>query len=138
MASRKGTKKGRTQAPRQTKAKQCIFAPNERTIPTSAAVTTVSTGAKSPTAQVKIPIPDEDTDPVGVRVVGWKVVAASTNADVKFNLGANFGKTVTVHVPADKRNATMALDVIGETDATYAMTFVTTVYYVNDAFRIST
>lgn len=89
-------------------------------------------------ARVAVPLPDASTDPAGVRVLGWRIMATSTEQDLKFNLGTSFGKSVTLFVPADKRpngkaNTPLILDVVGTTEQVYAVTFTNTVYYVVDA-----
>jgi hypothetical protein len=119
-------------------ARKYVFQPGERTIPTKVMSATVATGEKSPMARVAVPVPGIETDPAGVRVLGWKITASSTDPDLRFNLGARFGKNVTIHVPVEQRpngkqTVPLILDVIGTVEQTYAIMFTNTVYYIVDA-----
>lgn len=117
-----------------TKKKGHIFAINEKTIQSTTATDAVATGEKSPNAQVVVPIPGDETDPAGVKVVGWRIVAQCVDPTVLFNIGTKFSKSVVLHVPVAHRDEDekVVLSLIGATKSVYAVTFTRVTYYVVD------
>jgi len=145
MANKRGnTKPGRRNAPNQSKAgnKQpkirYIFDPKERWAQISSSYDTCKSGEKTPSATVRVPFPDYETDPDGAHVLGWRMIAKCTDDNAMFETGTGFVRTLTFAVkeedrPKEGSKTNKVLTIIGEPNKVYSVMFTRQVASVVDS-----